>query len=169
MRKEKKDKGLVKNVLDKSSYFVGYLCAKTAKIKDVTNAKGWKDTVSASKDFMDKAGEKTSAFMHDAQEGAAHIKESFMSGFESAKEGLTGHDHAKKAVGSVPVVTKARSGAAAKKWPKSKAESGTKAKSGKKLSPQERQRKMKELSETPADPDIEKEIDKIDDEVAEAN
>ena len=169
MRKEKRDKGLMKDVLDRASYSVGYICAKTAKIKDIAKTKSWEETVSASKVLMDKAGEKTSAFMQDAKEGASHMKESFMSGFESAKEGLTGHDRAKKAVGSAPAGPKVKSSAASGNKAKTKTGAETKSKSKKKLSPQEKQRNMKELSEAPSDPDIEEEIKKIDEDVSELN
>lgn len=173
MKKEKESKSIVKSVLDKASYSVGFLCAKTAKIKDITNAKAWKKTVSASKGLMEKASETTSAFVHDAKEGASHIKESFINGFESAKDELAKHSHAKKAY--APAVEKEKDENApaketkAKARPKSKARSGKKAASKTKTKKAEEAKEAEEVSEVSKDADIEKELNKIDEEVAEVS
>lgn len=166
MQKEKRNNGILKTVLDKASYSVGYICAKTAKIKDITKAKAWKDTVSASKDIIEKAGEKTTELIHDAQEGASHIKDSFVHGFESAKEGIAGQGHVKK---SSADSQKSKDKAAVLHDAKPKTSAKPKSKKKKKLSPKEKEKKLKEISEAPVDKDMEKEINKIDEGVAEVS
>jgi len=82
MKKEESNENIRVGIFKGLAYKAGFICAKTAKLKNIADTGNRKKAFSAIESFFTKANRKTTDLFENAKDSASEMKDSFKAGFK---------------------------------------------------------------------------------------